>query len=87
MSRRYKIGGEASAVATRHERDAVGSSNDGQKLGKELSLEQALRQRHLPGTVRMHRSLERVRLHVSVQFYDFDNVAHESKLPFNIRIF
>lgn len=68
MSRRYKIGGEASAVATRHERDAVGSSNDGQKLGKELSLEQALRQRHLPGAFRMHRSLERVRLHVSVQF-------------------
>lgn len=66
MSRRHKVGGEASPVTTRHEWNAMGSSDDGQKFGKELSLEQALRERHLPGAIRMYRSLERVRLHVSV---------------------
>lgn len=36
---RHKIGGKTSSATTRHERNSMGSSNDGAKLGKELSVE------------------------------------------------
>lgn len=66
MLGRHKIRREASPSATCHERDPMGSGDDGAKSGQELSVEQAVRQRHLPGSLRMHRSLERIRLHVSI---------------------
>lgn len=66
---RHKVGREAPAAAARDERNAMGSSNDGAKPREELPVEQAVRERHLPGSVRVHRSLERVRLHVSIILY------------------
>lgn len=43
----------------------MGSGNDGQKSRAELPFEQALFERYLPGSIRMHRSLERIWMHVS----------------------
>jgi len=47
----------------------MGSSNDGAESREELPVQQAVRQCDLSGSLRVYRSLERVRLHVSIIFY------------------
>lgn len=65
---RHPVGGKIPAVTAGYERHAVGTSHDGQERGEELPVEQALRQRHLPGAVRMRRPVELLRLHVSMKW-------------------
>lgn len=72
LSGRHPPGREASAAASGHERHPVGPSHDGSKPGTALRIEEALRERHLPGSFRMRRSLERVRVHVSVASNGFE---------------